>query len=280
MRRRFLNSGGREWKIKKCEMRNKIQSLYMPRENFDHRCNVNWKSVNYNWFAKFRYLRKTRVAKFQIKSWNNLIFYYFFFFFFFNIYLHFYFITLYDRIDFLIPKIATSNQSEFQQFYLRAKLVNCRITNELPRRKYFHKAKLVRGRGFVSLGIIVSKLRVRYFQPGTGTAISASITLLFLFSYVFHFPGDHPFNNPLPPSLPPCTTGWARISLRKKLEIFRTNEHFWRGPAFPYPTISRVRHGVEGRREGTEHFYAFVQTRTTVNTCRQTMKSNDITVQR
>lgn len=57
----------------------------------------------------------------------------------------------------------------------------------------------MRGRGFVSLGIIVSKLHVRYFQPGTGTAISASITLLFLFSYVFHFPADHPFNNPPSP---------------------------------------------------------------------------------
>lgn len=105
----------------------------------------------------------------------------------------------------------------------------------------------MRGRGFVSLGIIVSKLHVRYFQPGTGTAISASITLLFLFSYVFHFPADHPFNNPPSPSPSSPLYECARISLRKKLEIFRTNEHFWRGPAFPYPTISRV-WGEEGGR--------------------------------
>lgn len=192
--------------------------------------------------------------------------------------MHFYFITLYDRIDFLIPKIATSNQSEFQQFYLRAKLVNCRITNELPRRKYFHKAKLVRGRGFVSLGIIVSKLRVRYFQPGTGTAISASITLLFLFSYVFHFPGDHPFNNPLPP----CTTGGRESRYEKNSKFSEPTNIFEEVPHFHIRRFPACATGWRDgeREERTEHFYVFVQTRTTVNTCRQTMKSNDITVQR
>lgn len=79
----------------------------------------------------------------------------------------------------------------------------------------------MRGRGFVSLGIIVSKLQVRYFQPGTAT--SPSIVLPFLFSYVFHFRRDHAFNNRS------CTTLAANL-VTKKLEIFRTNEHFWRGP--------------------------------------------------
>lgn len=35
------------------------------------------------------------------------------------------------RIDFLTPNSYVESEL-FQQFYLRAKLVNCRITNELP----------------------------------------------------------------------------------------------------------------------------------------------------
>lgn len=129
----------------------------------------------------------------------------------------------------------------------------------------------------MSLGIIVSKLHVRYFQPGTGTAISASITLLFLFSYVFHFPADHPFNNPpLPPPLHPRCTTSARESRYEKNSKFSEPTNIFE--EVPHFHIRRFP-ACEGRREGegrTEHFYAFVQTRTTVNTCLQTMNSNDI----
>lgn len=40
-------------------------------------------------------------------------------------------ISIPSRIDFLIPNSYVESEL-FQQFYLRAKLVNCRITNELP----------------------------------------------------------------------------------------------------------------------------------------------------
>lgn len=56
------------------------------------------------------------------------IFFFFFFFFCFNIYIC---ISISSRIDFLTPNSYVESEL-FQQFYLRAKLVNCRITNELP----------------------------------------------------------------------------------------------------------------------------------------------------
>lgn len=189
-----------------------------------------------------------------------MIFYYNFFslFFFFYIYICISISSHHDRIDFLTPNSHVESEP-FQQFYLRAKLVNCRITNELPRHKYFHKAKLVRGwRGFVSLGIIVSKLQVRYFQPGIAT--SPSIVLPFLFSYVFHFPGDHAFNN----------RPWLRANLvTKKTRNFPDQRTF----------LKRSAHFHIRRFPAIERFYASVQTRTAVNTCRQTMKSNGTIVQ-
>lgn len=136
----------------------------------------------------------------------------------------------------------------------------------------------MRGRGFVSLGIIVSKLHVRYFQPGTGTATSASITLLFLFSYVFHFPADHPFNNP--PSPLPFIPAVLRVRanlVTKKTRNFPNQRTFLKRSRISISDdFPRVRGGGREREGRTEHFYAFVQTRTTVNTCLQTMNSNYI----